>query len=135
MHLWPCYVIAFLVQTSRRRPFRLHFPLQPSKNLRSLHYSRSKRANHWHGRLLGGILMLLVAVLYLLFENRIIPASKKSNQELSPRLDGVFRSILGIQAGLTVLAMIVTRSSIASLQARKGLPIGNQVTAWIVLRT
>lgn len=29
--------------------------------------------------------------------------------------------------------MVVTRSSVASLQAKAGLPLGAQVTGWIVL--
>jgi phosphatidylinositol glycan class N len=34
---------------------------------------------------------------------------------------------------MVLLALIVTRSSVASLQAREGLPIGNQVVGWFVL--
>ena len=76
--------------------------------------------------------MLLVAILYLVFEQQIIPPPKDRDQA-SNRLDSVSRSILGVQAGLIMLAMIVTRSSIASLQARQGLSIGNQVLGWLVL--
>jgi phosphatidylinositol glycan class N len=50
-------------------------------------------------------------------------------------LDSLSRSILGIQVGLIVLAMIVTRSSVASIQAKRGLPVGNQVVGWVVLST
>ena len=42
-------------------------------------------------------------------------------------------TISGVQVGLIALSVIVTRSSIISLQAREGLPIGNQVTGWIVM--
>jgi phosphatidylinositol glycan class N len=34
---------------------------------------------------------------------------------------------------MVLLALIVTRSSVTSLQAREGLPIGNQVVGWFVL--
>lgn len=34
---------------------------------------------------------------------------------------------------MVLLALIVTRSSVASLQAREGLPIGNQAVGWFVL--
>ena len=37
------------------------------------------------------------------------------------------------QTGLVLLAMLVTRSSALSLQARAGLPRGNQVVGWLVL--
>jgi phosphatidylinositol glycan class N len=40
---------------------------------------------------------------------------------------------VGIQIGLTLLSMVVTRSSALSLQAKQGLPRGNQITGWIVL--
>jgi phosphatidylinositol glycan class N len=40
---------------------------------------------------------------------------------------------VGIQIGLTLLAIVVTRSSALSLQAKQGLPLGNQILGWIVL--
>ena len=76
--------------------------------------------------------MASVGVLYLFFEASILAlrsdgaAPSKGNERLS-------RSILGVQIGLIVLAMIVTISSIKSLQAKRGLPIGNQVVGWLVL--
>ena len=76
--------------------------------------------------------MSLVGVLYLLFEKSILSTTTGSKNS-SPTLDGVSRSILGIQVGLIVLAMVVTKSSVASLQAKRGLPFGNQVVGWAVL--
>lgn len=38
-----------------------------------------------------------------------------------------------IQVGMILLALIVTRSSVASLQAKQGLPLGNQVLGWAIL--
>lgn len=40
---------------------------------------------------------------------------------------------MGSQVGIILLTIVVTRSTIASLQAKKGLPIGNQVVGWISL--
>ncbi|CAD6565782.1 MAG: Glycosyl phosphatidyl inositol anchor synthesis [Alectoria sarmentosa] len=48
-------------------------------------------------------------------------------------LDGLSGILLGVQVGLIMLAMIVTRSSVASLQAKMGLPLGNQVVGWTIL--
>lgn len=76
--------------------------------------------------------MALVGVLYLLFENSVISSSTTSDLA-SPTGDGISRSILGVQTGLIVLAMVVTRSSSISLQAKRGLPLGNQVVGWLVL--
>ena len=77
--------------------------------------------------LMGGFLMLLIGILYIAFEkSAIVPAN-------SGKVHGVSRILTGIQIGLIALAMVVTRSSIASLQAKTGLPLGAQVTGWIVL--
>ncbi|KAI4101460.1 MAG: hypothetical protein L6R37_004935 [Teloschistes peruensis] len=86
--------------------------------------------------LIGGTLMAAVGLLYLLFEKSILSASSSASSELSyPRADGLSKNILGAQIGLIMLAMVVTRSSVASLQAKRGLPIGNQVIGWLVLIT
>ena len=76
--------------------------------------------------------MALAGVLYLLFEKSIISSSTASDLG-SPTVDGISRSIIGVQTGLIVLAMIVTRSSSISLQAKRGLPLGNQIVGWLVL--
>ncbi|KAL9103172.1 MAG: hypothetical protein Q9163_001777 [Psora crenata] len=84
--------------------------------------------------LLGGFLMGLVGVLYLLFEKSILSPGTRLSRP-APTLDNVTKSIIGGQVGLIALAMIVTRSSIKSLQAKHGLPFGNQVVGWFVLIT
>ena len=71
--------------------------------------------------------MVSVGVLYLIFKKRIL-ASKASKTK-----DLLSDSILGAQIGLIMLAMFVTRSSVASLQAKEGLPLGNQVVGWLIL--
>lgn len=77
--------------------------------------------------------MFLTGILYLLFEDAILgprdTASKRSNA--SGRLGS--RVIMGVQLGMVLLAVIVTRLSVLSLQARQGLPFGNLVVGWIVL--
>lgn len=74
--------------------------------------------------------MVSVGVLYLLFEQSIL-----SSLTIGPpsTINSLSKSILGVQIGLIMLAMIVTQSSIGSLQAKRGLPIGNQVVGWIIL--
>lgn len=71
--------------------------------------------------------MVSVGVLYLVFK-KSIHASNSSNTK-----DVLSNSILGAQIGLIMLAMFVTQSSIASLQAKRGLPLGNQVIGWLIL--
>ncbi|KAL8951079.1 MAG: hypothetical protein Q9222_002919 [Ikaeria aurantiellina] len=84
--------------------------------------------------LLGGFLMASVGLLYLLFEKSILSSSSAAEGRLaSPQADRLSRNILGVQIGLIVLAMIITRSSVASLQAKRGLPLGNQIIGWLVL--
>lgn len=40
-----------------------------------------------------------------------------------------------MQIGFILLAMVVTRSSALSLQAKQGLPRGNQIVGWFILGT
>ena len=85
-------------------------------------------------RILGGLLMGLVGVLYLLFEKSIL-STPRSDRTSTTALDSLSKNILGAQIGLIVLAMVVTKSSVTSIQAKQGLPLGNQVVGWIVLGT
>ncbi|THC99234.1 hypothetical protein EYZ11_001322 [Aspergillus tanneri] len=78
----------------------------------------------------GALLMFFTGLLYLLFENEILRRSKTSTQ--SPASCGS-RTVMGMQVGMILLALIVTRSSAASIQAKQGLPLGNQVVGWFVL--
>ncbi|KAL4993598.1 Phosphatidylinositolglycan class N-domain-containing protein [Aspergillus recurvatus] len=77
----------------------------------------------------GGAFMLLTGLLYLLFEDDILGPS---HQPAAVSRKGS-RNIMGLQLGMVLLALIVTRSSAASLQAKQGLPFGNQVVGWGVL--
>lgn len=81
--------------------------------------------------MLGGLLMLFVGILYLLFQHSIL--GNKSGGSAIVAMNNLTKCILGLQVGLIILALIVTRSSVASLQAKRGLPLGNQVVGWTVL--
>ncbi|PGH06802.1 GPI ethanolamine phosphate transferase 1 [Helicocarpus griseus UAMH5409] len=78
---------------------------------------------------IGGVLMVLTGLLYLIFEESLTPRSKA----VSATVSNGSRRIMGIQVGMIILAIIVTRSSIVSLQAKEGLPLGNQTVGWSVL--
>ena len=78
--------------------------------------------------------MTVVSILYLLFETSLLATSANGGSRAATS-NGLSRSLVGIQIGLIVLAMIVTRSSIESIQAKKGLPAGNQLVGWLVLST
>ena len=78
--------------------------------------------------------MLGSGVVYLIFQKSITSRSR-SRGAASASFDYVSRSIMGAQVGIILLAILVTRSSVASLQAKQGLPLGNQVTGWLVLIT
>ncbi|KAI3535267.1 phosphatidylinositolglycan class N [Colletotrichum filicis] len=71
----------------------------------------------------GGIVMAAIGLAYLIWEDRLLA---------KPALP-ISRALTGIQIGLILLAIVVTRSSAISLQAKAGLPRGNQVVGWIVL--
>lgn len=84
--------------------------------------------------LVGGFLMFTVGALYLVFEKSIIAQSTATKKDLaSAKADTLSRTILGTQVGLIALAMLVTKSSVASLQAKEGLPLGTQIVGWTVL--
>ncbi|KAK0722153.1 Phosphatidylinositolglycan class N-domain-containing protein [Lasiosphaeria miniovina] len=81
---------------------------------------------------LGGALMVVVGVLYLIFEDFVL-ADFSWSAKPSSQKNHLSRALMGAQIGLIILAMVVTRSSALSLQAKQGLPWGNQVTGWLVL--
>ena len=75
--------------------------------------------------------MFSAGVLYLAFEKKLAPLS--AGALASGDKSKFSRNVMGIQVGQIVLAMLVTRSSVASLQAKQGLPLGNQIIGWLVL--
>ena len=83
--------------------------------------------------MVGGALMVIVGVLYLVLEDFVL-ADFTWSEKPSQR-NHVSRTLVGIQIGLTLLSMAITRSSALSLQAKQGLPRGNQIMGWVVLGT
>ncbi|KAJ5143040.1 GPI ethanolamine phosphate transferase 1 [Penicillium bovifimosum] len=81
----------------------------------------------------GGSLMFLTGLMYLLFEDSIIGEHETTSEESNATGRVGSRVIMGTQLGMVLLAVIVTRSSVLSLQARQGLPFGNLVVGWVVL--
>nr|POF00941.1 gpi ethanolamine phosphate transferase 1 [Quercus suber] len=84
--------------------------------------------------LLGGVLILLIGLLYVTFEKSLLvhTATDKESQ-MAAQPNGLSRAFLGMQVGLVALAILVTRSSVASLQAKQGLPLGTQMVGWFTL--
>lgn len=83
--------------------------------------------------MLGGALMVAVGVLYLVFEEQILADFSPTVSKPRSKGQQASRIFVGTQVGLVALAMVVTRSSALSLQAKQGLPRGNQVVGWLVL--
>lgn len=83
--------------------------------------------------LLGGALMLAVGIAYLGLEDRVLANFSNALAPSKSSRQHIARTLCGIQIGLIALAMVVTRSSALSLQAKQGLPRGNQIVGWLVL--
>jgi len=81
--------------------------------------------------LLGGTLMVAVGFAYMAFGNALVDPSYKS--VALDKQDWVSKAIFGIQVGLIALSMIVTQSSVRSIQAKQGLAFGNQAVGWSIL--
>lgn len=74
--------------------------------------------------------MFATGLLYLLFEDTILANSSTASHSIG---NCGSRVILGLQVGVVLLSLIVTRSSVSSLQAKQGVPLGNVVVGWVVL--
>ncbi|PBP16336.1 phosphatidylinositolglycan class N [Diplocarpon rosae] len=81
----------------------------------------------------GGCLMVGVGVAYLFFEDKLLSRAKPAGNSARPADNGLSRALIGAQIGFIVLAILVTRSSVLSLQAKQGLPRGNQIVGWNIL--
>ena len=80
----------------------------------------------------GGLLMLAAGVGYVLFEQSIT-AQSRSGKAASGQTSALSRAFMGLQLGVILLTVLVSHSSVLSLQAKKGLPLGNQVIGWLCL--
>lgn len=97
----------------------------------------------------GGILMFIVGVFYIIFQESIAPPYSANLRKRSTA-DNISRLVMGLQVrdlplytmrstyhirkvGMIPLAIILTRGSVASLQAKRGLPLGNQIVGWLTL--
>lgn len=77
--------------------------------------------------------MVLIGLLYLAFEDYVLSGFSNKPKQPSARAGHLSRIITGVQVGLILLAILVTRSSALSLQAKQGLPRGNQILGWLIL--
>jgi len=92
--------------------------------------------------------MVVIGISYLLFEKKLLAKSKVARDSITPANNTLSRSLIGLQVrfsiylvspayilqiGFIALAMLVTRSSVVSLQAKLGLPRGNQIVGWLIL--
>ncbi|OJJ46484.1 hypothetical protein ASPZODRAFT_132554 [Penicilliopsis zonata CBS 506.65] len=81
----------------------------------------------------SALLIFFTGILYLLFEDMIYQPHQSSKEWFGPVTSYGSRIIMGMQVGMVLLSLIVTRSSVASIQAKQGLPLGNQVVGWAVV--
>jgi phosphatidylinositol glycan class N len=81
----------------------------------------------------GGFPMVMIGILYLVFEDFVLSDFSTATPKTKSKDHGTSRILTGLQVGWVLLAMVVTRSSALSLQAKNGLPPGNQVVGWLVL--
>lgn len=79
----------------------------------------------------GGLLMSGAGIAYLYFEHGINALSRPGTKDSESNT--MSRMLMGLQVGIILLTILVTRSSVASIQAKQGLPLGNQVVGWFVL--
>lgn len=78
--------------------------------------------------------MFSVGLLYLLLEKTIVDQGEASGEGARhARQDIPSQIVFGCQMGLVLLAMIVTRSSVITLQSREGLGSGNLYVGWFTL--
>lgn len=76
--------------------------------------------------------MAVTGIVYLIFEDFVLSDFSWSTKATATK-NNFSRTVAGVQIGLIVLSVIVTRSSALSLQAKQGLPPGNQILGWVVL--
>lgn len=76
--------------------------------------------------------MTAIGLLYLMFEDYVTADFTRAPKSVSSR-SCLSRVLVGVQIGLIILTILVTRSSVLSMQAKEGLPRGNQIVGWATL--
>lgn len=76
--------------------------------------------------------MTAIGLLYLMFEDFVTADFTRAPKSTSSR-SCLSRVLVGVQIGLIILTILVTRSSVLSMQAKEGLPRGNQIVGWATL--
>ena len=79
----------------------------------------------------GGILMFAAGAVYLVYEHDI--TSRSRSKTSASKATYLSRAIMGLQVGIILLSVLVTRSSVISIQSKNGLPLGNQVIGWFAM--
>lgn len=83
--------------------------------------------------LIGGALMAVVGIAYLIFEDLVLAEFTWTTQSTPKKPNHITRMLVGVQVGLTILSILITRSTVLSMQTRNGVPPGNQAVGWLVL--
>ncbi|KAF4584252.1 GPI ethanolamine phosphate transferase 1 [Ophiocordyceps camponoti-floridani] len=110
------------------------WPLSYGSTFWRSHRTSTMKVENVNLILAGGMVITVVGLLSLTHEDLVVSHFSRSILNKHFRAGDVARrTVTGIQIGLVLLAMLVTRSSALSLQAKQGLPPGNQALAWIVL--
>lgn len=78
--------------------------------------------------------MTAIGLLYLAFEDFVTADFTRAQKSISHK-NCLSRALVGVQIGLVILTILVTRSSALSMQAKAGLPRGNQIVGWAALGT
>jgi len=88
--------------------------------------------------------MFALALLYIIFERQLLTTVRPEPGLGTRSPDSISRAIMGVQAGLIPLAIMVTRKSVSFIQGKKELPAelqanasrlpsGPQIMGWVVL--
>lgn len=77
--------------------------------------------------------MVVVGIMYLIFEDFVLAEFTWTTKSTPKKPNHVTRMLVGVQVGLTILSILITRSTVLSMQSKNGVPPGNQAVGWLVL--
>lgn len=77
--------------------------------------------------------MVVVGIMYLIFEDFVLAEFTWTTKSTPKKPNHVTRMLVGVQIGLTILSILITRSTVLSMQSKNGVPPGNQAVGWLVL--